>query len=528
MYHEPFHIVEGSIYAYILMERKTAKIIDWNHLAREFYHTGDTYPEITKLFTPAIDGTTMETTIKQLEFNGAVSLENIFSFKASDESFPCHVEICQVDDEHLLLVIYENSLKDDKEVADILELSGNPIVVMEQDADLTITFQNGRFQQYANIEREIQKTETTSFLKLLPREKREKFHETLIDHIGRSGEFDMDIELTFGQEYFQLFHFNAFESRFDGKLYGVLISVKKQSDLLKKIEYEQQYLDIVQKFTKDLLFRIDVRKRTLVHRGDIANFTDLVPELNNFPECVRDLRLLHPDDLEGYIAFNYRLMSGLESKYEARFLFTNGTFERYRLQGSPLVDTDGNTIQVVGKSENIQKIVDIEHRANYDALTTTLNRNSFKELVDDMLRRAVSSDKFAILFLDIDDFKGINDTMGHVFGDFILEAISKRILNCVRSQDKVGRVGGDEFVIFFQFAPSHDSVLERAEAILHSLRREFNKDGEVCNVKASIGISLYPEHADLYDDLYHKADLALYESKERGKDVATIYTTDMG
>ncbi len=171
--------------------------------------------------------------------------------------------------------------------------------------------------------------------------------------------------------------------------------------------------------------------------------------------------------------------------------------------------------------------MDIEAKANYDSLTQALNKGSFTELVTNLMQRAVERDKFAFLFLDFDDFKGVNDKMGHAFGDFLLEATTKRILHCVRNHDKVGRVGGDEFVIFFQHAPNHESVQERADAILTSLRREFNNGDLRYKIKASIGISLFPEHGNNFHTLYDKADKALYRSKELGKDVATIYSEDL-
>lgn len=528
MYQDNFKIVDEQIYAYLLIDRETANIIDWNHLAKEFYEeTPNTFPDINDLFAPTLSGEAMTSLIKTLDFDRSVSVDNIFSFKTTDESFPCHIEICKVDDTHLFLVINESATSTDTEFADIVELTDNPIFVMEHDENLTITYRNERCRQYFDLEVQVYHCNSDSFLNILPQEKKESFLKSLEEQIYETGEFDLDIELTFGREYFQLFHLNVVKSRFDNRLYGVLISVKKQSDLLKKIEFEQQYLDIVQKFTKDVLFRIDIRKRVLIHRGDISPFIDLRLEMRNFPESMRDCRFIHPDDLEGYIAFAYRLMAGIESKIEVRLQLKSGKFEKYRLQGSPLVDVDGNTVQVVGNCENIQKMIDIENKANYDSLTTTLNKQSFKELIETSIETSVSSDKFALLFLDLDNFKGVNDTMGHAFGDFLLEAMAKRILNCIRSRDRVGRVGGDEFVIFFQFAPSYEAVMERADAILHSLRRDFTLGEQRCKVKASIGVALYPEHGSTYDILYQRADKALYKSKDKGKDVATIYSEDL-
>ncbi|MFI3253630.1 MAG: GGDEF domain-containing protein [Eubacteriales bacterium] len=524
------NIVDGNIYAYLLIDYNTREILDGNKLARSFYQTSGRYPQLSSLFSPNLEGESLYSVIENLKVYGASTLNNIKSKKTTGEEFPCHIELCKVDESLLFLVIKENCQEQDLQIKELVELFDNPIFVLEHNENLTATYGNPRCYQCVQISKEeFQQKNQASFLSLLQKEKQLGFLQTVNHQLDLNGECDVDIEVEIGKEdgFFQLFRFNSFKASFDGKLYGVLISAKKQSDLMKKIEYDQQYFDIMQQFSKDLLFRIDIASRTLVHRGDISKFIDLQPEMENFPECMREKRLIHPDNLEGYLAFVYRLMSGESGGYDVLLQFTGGVFEKYRLQASPVFDNNGKPVQVVGKSENIQKYVEIETRANYDALTTALNKQSFCELVEHNLERAVSNDKFALLFLDLDDFKRVNDTMGHAFGDFLLEATSKRIMNCIRSQDRLGRVGGDEFVVFFQFAPSREAVQERAEAILHSLRRDFTLGEKRCKVKASIGIALFPEHGKLYEELYQNADKALYKSKELGKDVATIYHDEL-
>ncbi len=528
MFQEPLHIVDGSIYAYLLVDANKLEIIDANLLARTFYKDSNQYPPLNSLFISGFDGNDWSDIIELLDTQGSVVLDKVFSNKTSGETFPCHMEICRASQDILFLVIKENSSVKDNAMEELVELVDNPVFVLNHDEKLTVAFGNTRCYNSIRMDKaSFDQEKGSAFLNLLAEEKQAPFLQLVDEELSRYGECDVDIEITFHGDYFQLFRFNAYKSLVDNRLYGVLISVKKQSELMKKIEYDQQYFDIMQKFSKDLLFRIDVKKCTLVHRGDISKFVGLQSEMQQFPASMREINLLHPEDLEGYISFIHRMMGGAEASFEPRFQFNNGTYEKYRLQGSPLFDAEGNVVQVVGKCENIQKFADIEAKANYDSLTTTLNKQSFRELVEEAITRAVERDKYALLFLDIDDFKAVNDNMGHVFGDFVLEAVGKRILNCVRKQDRVGRVGGDEFVVFFQFAPSHESVLERAEAILHSLRREFNLDGKTYRTKASIGISMFPEHGDNYDQLYHRADLALYRSKERGKDVATLFSEDM-
>lgn len=516
-------LAEGSIYAYLLIDLQGYDILDGNKLAWTFYKNGAEYPPLDSLFH--IKGTSIYDLIKNLDETTSSSCSTVTSTKMDGEIFSCHIELWKINSAQVFLVVKEQESKENT-VNQLIEVTGNPIFVLEQDEFLSLSYGNEHYYQNFHPDKDCQH-KSSHFSSLLPVEKRLAFVQTVQEKLDFCGECELDIELNFGTEYVQLFRFSAFKSTYDGKLYGVLISVKKQRELIKKIEYDQQYFDIMQKFSKDLLFRIDIKKRTLVHRGDISMFTALLPVVKNFPESVRELRYVHPDDLEGYIAFSYRLMSGVEASFEARFQFKNGTFEKYRLQASPLYDMMGNVIQIVGKSENIQQYAEIEAKANYDTLTTTLNKQSFKELIQHQLNHAVVSDKFALLFLDLDDFKSVNDTMGHVFGDFLLEATAKRILNCIRSQDKVGRVGGDEFVIFFQLAPNADMVLERAEAILYSLRREFTLGEQRYKTRGSIGIALYPEHGTEYDLLYDRADKALYESKRLGKDLATLYGEDL-
>lgn len=529
MYSKSLQLLDTEIYAFLIIHSKTGEVLDGNPLAKKLFHVNERFPKAEELFSHTLEEEALNQLKENVKTQDSVCFYDILATPENANTFYCNVEVCYADrGKHILfLVLREKSTEKELQMKDMIELTDNPIFILENDHCLTVAYGNSRYYHCIHKKKEEIEGKSYSFLDLLPMAHREVFLNTVEQQLVAHGVCDVDFEITFDSEFYQLFRLNAYRSTLDDRIYGVLMSVRRQSELMKKIEYDQQYFDIMQRFSKDLLFRIDVKKQTLVHRGDISKFVGLLPEVENFPECMRENRLVHPEDLDAYIAFAYRLMNGTEASFEPRFQFNTGVFEKYRLQGSPLFDTEGNTVQVVGKCENIQKFVDIEAKANYDSLTTTLNKQSFRELVEDSMKRAVESDKFALLFLDLDDFKGVNDNLGHVFGDFLLEAMAKRIMNCIRSQDRVGRVGGDEFVIFFQFAPSHESALERAGAILYSLRRDFTYGKQSYKAKASIGIAMFPEHGDTYEMLYDKADKALYKSKALGKDVATIYSADL-
>lgn len=513
-------LVDKDIYTYLVVRKTDFTILAGNKLARDYFSTSGSFQDLQSIFLDDYD----ETVAQELEKTGYVFLPDLTCVKSTGETFQCDLELYSPNpqDPLLFLVMKDQSSSKDVRLREIVELSHNPAFVLDLNQDYEIRFLSSHLTPLQYKEKTVY-----AFLDLLPEENVEFFKKSLESQINQWDECNLDVEFGVSRDFSQLYRFNAFLSPVDEKLYGVLVAIKKQSELMRKIEYDQQYFEIMQEFSKDLLFRIDVKNKTLVHRGDISKFVDLRPEVTEFPESIRDLRFVHPEDVEAYIAFSYKLIHGMTASVAPRFQLKTGVFEQYQLQGKPLFDPQGKTVQVVGKCENIQKYVEIEAKALYDPLTATLNKSSFQELVEAQLSRAVERDRFALLFLDIDDFKGINDCLGHLFGDFLLETVGKRIHNCIRSQDRVGRVGGDEFIIFFHYAPSPEAVLERGETILQSLRREFTNGDLKCKVKSSVGVALYPDHGTTYAELYHRADKALYHSKTLGKDVVSLYSPNL-
>ncbi len=121
----------------------------------------------------------------------------------------------------------------------------------------------------------------------------------------------------------------------------------------------------------------------------------------------------------------------------------------------------------------------------------------------------------------------VNDTFGHAFGDFLLKTLGQRLQENTRSMDLVGRVGGDECLVFLQDIPSNDTLMGRAKLLLSSISEEV-RDGESCHsINGSIGVAIFPEHGSTYEELYHHADISLYNSKHRGKNTVTLFQQDM-
>ena len=157
------------------------------------------------------------------------------------------------------------------------------------------------------------------------------------------------------------------------------------------------------------------------------------------------------------------------------------------------------------------------YAAGHDDLTGLPNRTLLLDRLQSSLSLAERERVgLSVLFIDVDGFKEVNDACGHAVGDLLLQQIAKRLGDCVRQSDTVGRLGGDEFLIILNKAHSDDAMLSVAEKVRAELANEFDIDGVVVNVSASIGVARFPENGKQPLDLVQYADQAMYKAKNAG------------
>ena len=170
----------------------------------------------------------------------------------------------------------------------------------------------------------------------------------------------------------------------------------------------------------------------------------------------------------------------------------------------------------------------IRHLANYDELTGLSNRNMFHERLHHALAQALRHTRpLAVLFIDLDHFKNINDTLGHEAGDRVLKEVAERLRGCLRDSDTVGRLGGDEFVVLIEGLPPLADVAAVAQKILEAVARPFILAAQEFHIGASIGISTYPEDGKDMLNLLKNADAAMYRAKEQGRNSYQFYSAPM-
>jgi diguanylate cyclase (GGDEF)-like protein/PAS domain S-box-containing protein len=198
----------------------------------------------------------------------------------------------------------------------------------------------------------------------------------------------------------------------------------------------------------------------------------------------------------------------------------------------PLSDREGKVTGVIGTYEDIteRKVAQerVQYLAYYDALTELPNRT----LLQDRLTKALASarrrkDKVALLFLDLDRFKDINDSLGHSVGDLVLKQVAERLKKWAREQDTAARVGGDEFLIVLTAVKEIADAAVAAERIMNAMTPEFVVEGRSLGISCSVGISIFPEHGTDSETLIKDADAAMYCAKESGRNNFRFFTKDM-
>jgi diguanylate cyclase (GGDEF)-like protein len=206
-----------------------------------------------------------------------------------------------------------------------------------------------------------------------------------------------------------------------------------------------------------------------------------------------------------------------------------------------ITTTDGRSIQIANRpladggwvathediTERTRSDQRIAHLAHYDALTDLPNRTLFRERLEREIKRVHRGEQLAVLYIDIDEFKGVNDSLGHPVGDELLKAVAARLGRCVRETDIVARLGGDEFAVVQTKIENPDDVTELVTRIYQAIREPYECLGHHLAADASIGIAIAPQDGSDLDQLLKNADLAMYSAKADGRRTFRLFEPDM-
>ncbi len=251
------------------------------------------------------------------------------------------------------------------------------------------------------------------------------------------------------------------------------------------------------------------------------------------PSYAGFLSVVHADDRDHVRkAIEAAFVSRQPFEFEHRTIPADGKVRVLHGRGHVIVDADGQVIRIVGSGQDITERKEneqsLQQMAHFDALTGLPNRRLFQDSLKSAMAQADAQDWLLfLLFLDVDNFKDVNDSLGHAVGDELLNQVGQRLLGCLRLRDTVGRLGGDEFGVIVLTPSDARIAMIVADKIHAALRVPFELEGHLVNITVSIGITVYPnDTADLHS-LVRYVDMAMYEAKQAGRNVSRFYTEAM-
>ena len=203
---------------------------------------------------------------------------------------------------------------------------------------------------------------------------------------------------------------------------------------------------------------------------------------------------------------------------EIRMLHKDGTIGWVESMCVPICDDDNQMLGALGVNRNIterkNETARLNHLAHYDQLTKVPNRYLLLDRLSHLITQSARNGyKFALLFIDIDKFKLINDTKGHIFGDQVLKEVALRLQGSIRNSDTLARFGGDEFIILLENISNKSDASTLAETLITTLKTEFIVEDEKVDLSCSIGVAIFPDDGNTTDSLITTADKAMYQTK---------------
>ncbi len=293
----------------------------------------------------------------------------------------------------------------------------------------------------------------------------------------------------------------------------------------------ENLFNVVQDMTKVGGWELDLLTNTLFWTDESYRIQDTSPEKYT-PTVDTSIDFFAPEWRPVIrIAFNKAMETGAGSDLEVELITAKKRRIWLHMYGR-VVMSEGQPVKLIGAFQDItekkKSEQEIWRRGNYDFLTELPNRRMFRYCLEQEIKKSRRSGrKVALLFIDLDYFKEINDTFGHDLGDIVIKEVAQRLSSCVRDSDTLARLGGDEFTVIIGDLDDSTRVERIANDISKKLSEPFYIETEVAYLTASIGITAYPDDGTEIDQLVKNADQAMYVAKGQGRNRFQYYTESM-
>ncbi|MDO5292950.1 MAG: sensor domain-containing diguanylate cyclase [bacterium] len=304
--------------------------------------------------------------------------------------------------------------------------------------------------------------------------------------------------------------------------------IKQQKRLKKETEIEEERYRVATELANDIIFEYNIKTDIMQNSQKYKISFGRNPITYNYTESLVNLQYIHPQDRTIFMEYCEALHIGKEKiEYEFRILNRDGEYEWCQIRAKSICGSDNLPSRVIGKIVNVElqkrELEKLQFKAQRDPLTNAYNKGATEEIITEIFKNSRSFDKHAFFVIDIDDFKHVNDTYGHLKGDHVLATLASRVSSMFRTEDVIGRIGGDEFVVLMRDVTSREQIENKASCMTEAFNRPFRKDDHNLEVSGSVGVAIYPMDGSSYKELLDHADNALYSVKNTGKNNYSFY-----
>lgn len=304
--------------------------------------------------------------------------------------------------------------------------------------------------------------------------------------------------------------------------YCILIDMTSQKKGQEELRLSLERHKIIMDQTTDIIFEWDILNDSLIFSSNWEKKFGYSPIDKQISTRISFSARIHEDDRSAFTKIMETVKDGTPyTEAEFRIQNADGRFIWCRIRATTQYNQEGVPVKAVGV------IVDIDnekksrqvllYKAERDSLTGLYNKMTAQNEVERFIDDSDESGLSALMIIDIDNFKMFNDTLGHLFGDAVLSHISNEMKKQFRSSDIIGRLGGDEFIVFLKNIPNTEFAEQKAEQLIKIFNTLFADEKKDYQITCSVGISVYPQDGKSFNRLYHNADLALYKAKSKGK-----------
>ena len=302
-----------------------------------------------------------------------------------------------------------------------------------------------------------------------------------------------------------------------------------------KIKQEQEELRlsmerhrIIMEQSNDIIVEWDIRKNKILYSANWEKKYGYTPISEEIDLHIANASHVHPEDVPAFL----RLMGGVSSgapygEIELRIADADGRYIWNRLRATTQFDQRGKPVKAVGVILDIdaekQRVQDLIEKSERDPLTHLFNREATERRIQHIFEKAEPDCKSAMMIIDLDNFKLVNDTFGHLFGNAVLAEVAAQMRLIFRPGDILARIGGDEFLVYMNDISSKNGPCNRAEQLIGGIRGVLREKLGSFVLSCSIGLAYFPEDAHEFRNLFHCCDQALYQAKAQGKNRYALY-----